>query len=121
MLNRTLENIREKAKKLQKTIILPEGNDSRILEAAKIISSERLAKIILTGDKKNIERKARIHGINLEGVEVKNGKGIVAALKLLKKEEADGLVAGATMTTAELYKKAFKEIGVKNKFAIPIS
>ncbi|MCF7866334.1 phosphate acetyltransferase [Candidatus Woesearchaeota archaeon] len=117
MVSRLVEHIREKAKKLQKTIILPEGNDSRILEAARKITNDRLAKIILYGDKTNIERKARIHGVKLEGIEVRDGKDITAAFKALKNEEADGIVAGATTTTSELYKLAFKEIGTKNKFA----
>ncbi|MCF7871561.1 phosphate acetyltransferase [Candidatus Woesearchaeota archaeon] len=114
---RIIQELREKAKKLQKTIILPEGNDQRILEAAKKITDMNLANIILTGDKANIERKARIHQINLEKVKVIQAKGIEEGLKLLKQEKADGLVGGATITTAELYKTAFKIIGKKNKKA----
>lgn len=51
-----VSNIIEKAKKLNKTIVLPEGNDKRVLEAAKNISKNKIAKIVLIGKKDEIEK-----------------------------------------------------------------
>lgn len=51
-----VSSIIEKAKKLNKTIVLPEGNDKRVLEAAKNISKNKIAKIVLIGKKDEIEK-----------------------------------------------------------------
>jgi len=45
-----IENIKEKAKKNKKTIVLPEANDIRTLEAAHKILEQDLANVILIGD-----------------------------------------------------------------------
>ena len=44
-----IENIKEKAKKDIKTIILPESTDRRVIEAAEIILKEKIANIIIIG------------------------------------------------------------------------
>ena len=49
-----LQNILDNAKKLGKTIILPEGEDKRVVSAACIASKQGLAKIVLLGDKEQI-------------------------------------------------------------------
>ncbi|MBM3245095.1 MAG: phosphate acetyltransferase, partial [Candidatus Omnitrophica bacterium] len=47
-----INEIREKAKSKLKTIVLPEFEDERILEAASIIEKEKIANVILlTKDK----------------------------------------------------------------------
>lgn len=51
-----VNSIIEEAKKLNKTIVLPEGNDKRVLEAAKVISEKKIAKIVLVGKKEEIEK-----------------------------------------------------------------
>ncbi|MCP4356255.1 MAG: phosphate acetyltransferase [Proteobacteria bacterium] len=53
-----ISRIREKAKKQNKTIVLPEGNEERTLKAADIIIGEGIANIILIGDKAEIEKSA---------------------------------------------------------------
>ena len=45
-----LEQIKEKAGKLQKRIVLAEGSELRTLKATEILLREKLAKIILLGD-----------------------------------------------------------------------
>ncbi|MDR2869474.1 MAG: phosphate acetyltransferase, partial [Deferribacteraceae bacterium] len=52
-----LEQFRNQAKQLQKTIVLPEGGDARILNAAEVICKEKLAKLIILGDVKAISAK----------------------------------------------------------------
>ena len=44
-----IEKIKEKAKENLKTIVLPESNDRRVIEAAEIILKEKIANIIIIG------------------------------------------------------------------------
>ena len=44
-----IETIKERAKKDLKTIVLPESNDRRVIEAAEIILKEKIANIIIIG------------------------------------------------------------------------
>jgi phosphate acetyltransferase len=53
-----LDTIRAKAKKLGKTIILPETYDERVLDAADRVLSEGIAKVVLIGDRHEILEKA---------------------------------------------------------------
>ena len=56
MLN-LIENFKEKARKLNKTIVLPEGEEPRVIRAAEKITAEGFAKIIILGDEKVIREK----------------------------------------------------------------
>lgn len=60
-----IKTIKDRAKKNIKTIILPEADDIRVLEATKIIEEEGFAKIILVGDKKNITKLIEDNKINI--------------------------------------------------------
>ncbi|MBN1917058.1 MAG: phosphate acetyltransferase [Verrucomicrobia bacterium] len=53
-----LAAIRKKAKKLGKTIVLPETYDERVLDAADRVLSDGLAKLVLIGDRHEILEKA---------------------------------------------------------------
>jgi phosphate acetyltransferase len=57
--------IREKAKKNPKIIVLPEGEEPRMIKAAEAIINEGFASLILLGREKNIKSKARELGIDL--------------------------------------------------------
>ena len=61
--------IKEKAMSLQKTIILPETGDERVLIAADKILSQKLAKLILIGNKQEILQNAEKLKINLNNAE----------------------------------------------------
>ena len=61
-----LNEIKQKAIALNKTVVLPEGEDSRVVVAASKIAEEKIAKIILLGNEESI--KANNVGVNLEGV-----------------------------------------------------
>ena len=50
-----LENIKKNASALNKTIVLPEGEDARVVSAASQCVKEGLAKIILLGDEQKIK------------------------------------------------------------------
>jgi phosphate acetyltransferase len=54
-----IDNIKKRAKANKKTIVLPETEDMRTLEAAHKILSEDIANIILIGDRSQILKKAK--------------------------------------------------------------
>lgn len=125
-----LEQIKQKAAQLQKTIVLCEGEDSRVVKAAQDATREGIAKIVLIGDEDAI--KAANPDVDLTGVtivnnltserlpeyiaklcELRKSKGMTeeqasALLKdgtyfgamMLKMGEVDGLVSGACHSTA---------------------
>jgi len=57
--------IREKAKKNPKIIVLPEGEEPRMIKAAETIINEGFASLILLGREESIKSKARELGIDL--------------------------------------------------------
>ncbi len=58
-----LESIKQKARKENKTIVLPEGTEERTLKAANIIIEEGLARLILLGNRQEILNLASQHGL----------------------------------------------------------
>lgn len=125
-----LDQIKSKAKSLQKTIVLCEGEDSRVVKAAADTVKEGIAKIVLLGNEAAI--KAANPDVDLTGVEIvdpltsdklpaynaklcelRASKGMTPeqAAKLLtdgtyfgammlKMGDVDGLVSGACHSTA---------------------
>ena len=68
-MKRILE-LREKAKKEKKRIVLPEGDDVRIVKAASIIAKEGIADIVLLAKQDDLSRLVKEEGISLDGVNV---------------------------------------------------
>lgn len=62
-----IDTIKERAKKNIKTIVLPESMDNRVIEAAEKVNREGIAKIILIGNKEEIEN--RCPDFNSDGIE----------------------------------------------------
>ena len=67
-----IENIKQRAKMNLKTIILPEAEDKRVLEAASKVASEGFAKIVLLGDEKQIKEDSKKYNLNLDDVKIIN-------------------------------------------------
>jgi phosphate acetyltransferase len=65
-----LEKIRTKAASNLQHIILPEGEDSRIVQAAEMCARDRIAKITLLGREDKIRDAAQLSNVNLNGVEI---------------------------------------------------
>lgn len=90
-----IEKIKEKAKKDIKTIILPEATDKRVLEAAEMVNTEKYAKVILIGNEKEVQKKAKENNINLENIEIINpensNKTEEYAQKLYELRKAKGM------------------------------
>ena len=53
-----IDEIKTRAKKEIKTIVLPEAEDIRILEATSQVLKEQYANIVLIGNKEKIEQKS---------------------------------------------------------------
>lgn len=65
-----LNNIRQHAVADPQHIILPEGDDIRIVQAAEICARDRVAKITIIGDEEKVRALAADSGVNLNGVEI---------------------------------------------------
>ena len=125
-----LEEIKNKAKALNKKIVLCEGEDSRVVEAAAMVTKEGIAQIVLLGNEAEI--KAANPNVDLTGVtivdpltdskkesynaklcEIRASKGMTPeqaekllmdgtyyGAMMLKMGDVDGLVSGACHSTA---------------------
>lgn len=140
-----INQIREKAKKNPKTIVLPEGNDPRVLKAASYAHKNGLAKIIILGkansiNLKNIEIINPPQAPNFENFiqqyfELRKHKGIsiedaraalldnwvLYAALMVRNNLAHGFVAGADYTTKDVARSAIHCIGVNPKTAVVCS
>lgn len=67
-----IDRIKKEAKKEIKTIVLPESEDIRVLEATQIVLEEGFANIILIGNPDDINKLAEEHNINLTGAQIVN-------------------------------------------------
>lgn len=63
-----VEEIKARAYRNNRTIILPEGEEERTIEAATIILREKIARLILLGDINTIKAKATERKVDLSGV-----------------------------------------------------
>jgi len=124
-----IRKIRDKAKKEKKVIVLPEGHDSRIIEADRIIRSEGIAEtIVLTKDNLDPD-KVKAYADSYfaarqnkgttqeEAVQVMSNPIFYAAI-MVKEGSADGFVAGAVSTTADVARAAFYCLGMDKKFSV---
>lgn len=67
-----VEDIKKKAKSKIMTIVLPEGDEPRTVQAAKIIKDEGLAKPVLLGSKEAVEQTAKETNTDITGIEIIN-------------------------------------------------
>jgi len=65
-----VDDIKKKAQSKLMTIVLPEGDEPRTVQAAKIIKDEGLAKPVLLGKKEAIENQAKETGTDITGIEI---------------------------------------------------
>lgn len=65
-----IKDVLAKAKQHYKTIVLPEGEDLRVLQAAHIINSEKICKIIILGDEAQIKADFAKNNWDLNGIEI---------------------------------------------------
>jgi phosphate acetyltransferase len=65
-----IDKIKQRAKEQIKTIVLPEAEDIRTLEATQQILQEQFANIVLIGNKERIEKKAEENNLNIKGAKI---------------------------------------------------
>ena len=65
-----IDQIKERARKEIKTIVLPEATDPRILEATQIINNEGYAKVILVGNEDEVRQIAKEKGIDIRETQI---------------------------------------------------
>ena len=65
-----IEEMKAKAKSNIKTIVLPEPNDKRVLEAACKVTSEGFANVILVGNKEEANRVANENGMDISSLTI---------------------------------------------------
>jgi phosphate acetyltransferase len=65
-----LNEIKEKASKLRKTIILPESHDERVLKAAEKLTKEKTVSVITLGDEDRLIKDAKKLDVDLTGVRI---------------------------------------------------
>ncbi len=126
-----LNRMKAAAKKEKKTIVLPEGEDPRTIEAAKKVVAEGLADLVILGDPSKVDvegvkvidpRTAEKHdeyaaafaelrkkkGVTLpEAMEQMNDATYFGTM-MVKMGDADGLVSGACHSTANTLRPALQ-------------
>ena len=132
-----LEELSNKAKAKFPRILLPESSDSRVIEAAQILSSRKIAQIVLFDanidsslgvkviDRSNEDLKAeyaqtlferRGHkGVTLEDALEMVSNPSVFAMIALYRGDVDGVVTGAITPSQEVLSNALRIIGVSEK------
>ena len=65
-----IQQIIDQAKVVKRNIVLPEGSDDRVLEAANIINREQIASITLLGNQQEITEWFSGKGYRLEGIRI---------------------------------------------------
>ena len=141
-MSKLMDAVYAKAQKLGKKIVLAEGEEVRIIEAAKTATALGIARIILIGNKKIIEEKAasRLDGITIvdpatdpnkekyinlfyelrksKGMTIEKAKELVKnplyyGTLMVKNGDADGMVAGSIYATSDVLRPALQIIKTK--------
>jgi len=135
-----MDEIKSKAKKVRKHIVLPEGTEERTIKAAELISKEGFADVTLIGDEQEIKKlsegldytnvsiidseksdkidayaekfyELRKHkGVTLEAARKQVQDPLYYACMMIKMGDADGMVAGAINTTGNTLRPALQII-----------
>ena len=87
-----IERIKNKAKQNIKTIVLPEGDEARTIQAASVVQAEGLARPILLGNPAKVQAEADRLGADISGIQIidpagedNQAKAYAAALYELRK------------------------------------
>jgi phosphate acetyltransferase len=128
----TITKIRSRAKLKPKTIVFPEYNDARVVEASKILQKEGIVKpLLLTKDKIDPDEKERYiqkfyqmrqaKGLRLDEARQLFADPLYYAAMMTVEGRADGLVAGAAHTTPDVGRTTIHCFGVEERFSIACS
>ena len=116
-------NILSKAKQLQKTIIILEGNDHRVQEATSILTSQKICNVILLENYDKFKDSSFKTSLAHDLYILRKAKGLTEdeankliedpfyfGIMLVKKGLADGLVGAASSPSIKLLKPALQII-----------
>lgn len=133
-----IETIKEKARNSIKTIVLPESTDIRVLEAARKVTDDGFAKVVLVGDRNELQGIAgsidlsditiinpseydkfedyanalyelrKAKGMTIEQARETLKHNIYFGTMMVKLGDADGLVAGSVCSTADTLRPALQ-------------
>ena len=141
----------ERAKAHRRAVAFPEGDDPRILGAARRLHDDGIARPILIGEPGALEQAAASAGVSLDGLETVSpsadgavdryaslyvegrrraservarrllSKPLFHAAMAVKAGDADALVAGATQPTARVIEAGLMAVGLAEGIATPSS
>lgn len=139
-MSKILASMRERASLKNKRLVLPEGEEERIIRAAEIVTKEKIASVTLLGDENVI--KSKCSDVSLENIKIINPSkienideyaNILYELRkhkgmtqeearqlaknnlyfgdlMIKKGEVDGMVAGSITATSDVLRPALQII-----------
>lgn len=133
-----IDELKVKVKGSMKTIVLPESTDIRVLEAARKVTDEGFAKVVLIGNREELQGIAgninisdievvdpatsektaeyanafyelrKAKGMTLEKAEETMKNTIYFGTMMVKQGDADGLVAGSVCSTSDTLRPALQ-------------
>ena len=145
------ERLIAQAKERRRTVALPEGDDARILQAARRLHDEGIARPVLIGERAALEEAASSADVSLDAIETVSpsasgaldayaalyiegrpkaservarrllAKPLFYAAMAVKAGDADALVAGASQPTARVIEAGLMSVGLANGIATPSS
>ncbi len=146
-----IEHLIERARSRPRTVVLPEGEDPRILQAARRLHDGGIARPMLIGERAALEAAAASAGVPIDAIEsvspaespaldayatlyvegrpktsARVAKRLLArplfyAAMAVKAGDADALVAGANQPTARVIEAGLMSVGLAGHIATPSS
>ena len=146
-----IEQLIERAKSRRRSVVLPEGEDPRIVQAARRLHDEGIARPILIGERATLEAAAASVGVSLDPIETVSpaasgsldtyaslyvkgrpktskrvakrllSKPLFYAAMAVKAGDADALVAGASQPTARIIEAGLMSVGLAEGISTPSS
>ena len=146
-----IEQLMERAKSRPRSVVLPEGEDTRIVQAARRLRDEDIARPILVGERAALEAAAASAGVALDSIESVSprtsdaldayaslyvegrpkaservarrllSRPLFYAAMAVKAGDADALVAGASQPTARVIEAGLMSVGLADGISTPSS
>jgi len=146
-----LDRLFDIARERQRTIVLPEGDDTRVIQAAARLVAERLARPILLGDAGTIASAARAAEVPLDGITTADprsdarlrgygetlaqarqsmtpamatrlaGKPLYFGGMMVRQGHADAMVAGCANPTRRVIEAGLMTVGLSEGISLPSS
>ena len=146
-----VDRLIERARQRRRAVVLPEGDDPRIVEAARRLHDDGIARPILIGARAVLEDAAASANVSLDPIDIVSpstsgaldgyaslyiegrpkaservakrllAKPLFYAAMAVKAGDADALVAGATQPTARVIEAGLMSVGLAEGIATPSS